>query len=150
MKILHVSISHWDRHVVWVGFFISFLDCRLFNSAVQPPLNMCLCQEVSQNAASVQLFFRAELLTIFLSFQATESPQKKQVLQGSALKPENSPQSFHCLKQMLSPCVAMVLKSVDEALVLLHPLVLNSGAGMETIRLGGMVVGVEFFWVSLD
>lgn len=39
----------------------------------------------------------------------------------------------------------MVLKSVDEALVLLHPLVLNS-AGMETIRLGGMVVGVEFFW----
>lgn len=110
---------------------------------------MCLCQEVSQNAASVQLFFQAELLTIFLSFQATESPQKKQVLQGSALKPENSPQSFHCLKQMLSPCVAMVLKSVDEALVLLHPLVLHS-AGMETIRLGGMVVGVEFFWVSLD
>jgi len=110
---------------------------------------MCLCQEVSQNAASLQLFFQAELLTIFLSFQATESPQKKQVLQGSALKPENSPQSFHCLKQMLSPCVAMVLQSVDGALVLLHPLVLHS-AGMEPIRLGGMVVGVEFFWVSLD
>lgn len=84
------------------------------------------------------------LLYVFLS-KRLNPHKKKQVLQGSALKPENSPQSFHCLKQMLSPCVAMVLKSVDEALVLLHPLVLNS-AGMETIRLGGMVVGVEFFW----
>ena len=108
---------------------------------------MCLCQEVFQNATSVQLFFRAELLTI----QATESPQKKQSLQGSALKPENSPQSFHCLKQMLSPCVAMVLKSVDEALVLLHPLVLNSGAGMEPIRLGGMVCQLNYlFFIVLD
>lgn len=43
----------------------------------------------------------------------------------------------------------MVLKSVDEGLVLLHPLVFNS-AGMEPIRLGGMVVPVEFFLVSLD
>lgn len=94
--------------------------------------------------------FEPSFLLYFFLSKRLNPHKKKQVLQGSALKPENSPQSFHCLKQMLSPCVAMVLKSVDEALVLLHPLVLNSGAGMEPIRLGGMVVGVEFFWVSLD
>ena len=94
--------------------------------------------------------FEPSFLLYFFLSKRLNPHKKKQSLQGSALKPENSPQSFHCLKQMLSPCVAMVLKSVDEALVLLHPLVLNS-AGMEPIRLGGMVCQLNYlFFIVLD
>ncbi len=45
-----------------------------------------LCQEAFQNVASVQLFFRADFLTVFVSIQAAESPLQPLQLRRECLK----------------------------------------------------------------
>ena len=54
--------------------FEFILGLQIVQLSSADPLKKCLCQEAFQNVASVQLFFRADFLTLFVSFQAAKKP----------------------------------------------------------------------------